>query len=114
MIDDPFVALSVAECSWQDRFIMRVNLIAQSAIPGATGIGTIPITLTIRPACGLSGDYLYPTDSATLLSMLRKKTDLPSFVLDRFKGDLHVSHRARLWGVELSDQLLAKIGYFID
>lgn len=93
---------------------MRVNLIAHPATPVAVGVATIPVTLTIRPACGLPGDFLYPTDSATLLRMLRQKTDLASSVLDRFKGELQVSSRAKLLGVELSDQLLTEIGYFIE
>jgi hypothetical protein len=93
---------------------MRVNLIAQSAAPVATGTATIPVTLTIRPACGLPGDFIFPTDSSSLLSMLRKKTDLSLSALDRFKRDLYVSPRARLLGVELSDPFLTEIGYFID
>ncbi len=78
------------------------------------GTGTIPLSLTIRPACGLPGDYEYPTDSAALLLMLRKQTDLPGYVLQSFEQDLHSSRGARLLGVDLSDSVLTKIGYFID
>ncbi len=75
---------------------------------------TIPLSLTIRPACGLPGDFQYPTDSEALLCMLREKTDLPSSVLQRFDGDLHISPSVRLLGVELSEGLLTDIGYFFD
>ncbi len=93
---------------------MRVNLIAHSSLPVAPGVRTVPLSLTIRPSCGLPGDFLYPTDSAKLLAMLREETDLPASVLDRFHGDLRISPSVRLLGVELSDHLLTQIGYFID
>ena len=94
--------------------IMRVNLIAQSSGPFLAGIANIPLNLTIRPACGLPGSFLCPTDSATLLRMLHQKTDLPSSVLKRFEGDLRVSPSVRLLGVGLSERVLTDIGYFVD
>jgi hypothetical protein len=93
---------------------MRVNLITQPSNGLESGAGTIPLSLTIRPACGLPGDYEYPTDSAALLHMLRQQTDLPAHVLQRFEKSLRASAGARLLGVELSDSVLTKIGYFID
>jgi len=93
---------------------MRVNLISEwsnSALPVA---GAIPISLTIRPASGVPGDYVYPTDSTRLLRMLSLKTDLPSTVLRRFHDELFGSSRARLLAVELNDHVLTDIGYFID
>jgi hypothetical protein len=93
---------------------MRVNLITQPSDCWKSRPGTIPLSLTIRPACGLPGDYECPTDSATLLQLLRQQTDLPSYVLERFEKSLRASVGARLLGVELSDSALTKIGYFID
>jgi hypothetical protein len=93
---------------------MRVNLITQSSDCWKSRPGTIPLSLTIRPACGLPGDYEYPTDSAALLQLLRQQTDLPSSVLERFEKSLRASAGARLLGVELSDSTLTEIGYFID
>lgn len=93
---------------------MRVNLIAQQSRPSASTPGTSPLSLTIRPACGLPGDYVYSTDVAALLHMLRAKTDLPSTVLKRFQGDLQTRSNARLLGVEMSERLLTYIGYFVD
>ncbi|RXH58680.1 hypothetical protein GRAN_1990 [Granulicella sibirica] len=46
--------------------------------------------------------------------MLSAKTDLPSTVLDRFRGQIRTSPKARLLGVELSERLLTDIGYFVD
>jgi len=93
---------------------MRVNLITHCSGLSDSGPGSIPISLTIRPACGLPGDYEYPTDSATLLRLLRQQTDLSADVLQRFEKSLRDSVGARLLGVELSDSVLTNIGYFID
>ena len=93
---------------------MRVNLITQPSVRPEPGAGTIPLSLTIRPACGLPGDYEYPTDSATLLELLRQQTDLPAHVIQHFEKSLRAQLSARLLGVELSDTVLTDIGYFID
>jgi hypothetical protein len=93
---------------------MRVNLITRPSGQSESGTGTIPLSLTIRPACGLPGDYECPTDSAALLLMLRKQTDLPAYVLQSFEQNLRAPLGARLLGVDLSDSVLTNIGYFID
>jgi hypothetical protein len=93
---------------------MRVNLITQLSNRSESGAGTIPISLTIRPACGLPGDYECPTDSTALLRLLRRQTDLPAYVLERFEEDLRTPLGARLLSVELNDSVLTHIGYFID
>jgi hypothetical protein len=93
---------------------MRVNLITRPADSHPSGGAAIPLSLTIRPACGLPGDYEYPTDSMALLELLREQTDLPVDVLQRFEKNLSASPGARLLGVELSDAVLTDIGYFID
>jgi hypothetical protein len=93
---------------------MRVNLITQASGRLESGAGTIPLSLTIRPACGLPGDYQYNTDSAALLRLLRQQTDLSSPILQRFEKELSAPFGARLLGVELSESVLTDIGYFID
>jgi hypothetical protein len=91
---------------------MRMNLLTHAS--GTPDSGTIPLSLTLRPACGLPGDYEFPTDSASLLRMLRAQTDLPSTVLQRFEEELRAGYQPKLLGVELSEQVLTNIGYFID
>jgi hypothetical protein len=93
---------------------MRINIITQPSDRCKSLAGTIPLSLTIRPACGLPGDYEYPTDSEALLLLLRQQTNLPAYVLERFEKNLRAQSSARLLGVELSDSVLTKIGYFID
>ncbi len=93
---------------------MRVNLTTQLPNHSESVSGTIPISLTIRPACGLPGVYEYPTDSAALLKLLRQQTDLPAHVLQSFEKNLRTRLGARLTGVELSDRVLTDMGYFID
>jgi hypothetical protein len=93
---------------------MRVNLSTRSCERSESVPGTIPLSLTIRPACGLPGDFECPTDSTALLRLLRRQTDLPDPVLERFEENLRNPLGARLLGVELSDRVLTDIGYFID
>lgn len=93
---------------------MRVNLITQRSDLSESVTGKIPLSLTIRPACGLPGDYECPTDSTSLLRLLRQQTDLPDYVLQSFEKNLRAAIGARLLGVELSERVLTDIGYFID
>ncbi len=93
---------------------MRVNLIAQSSTSFGPGSSNMPLSLLIRPACGLPGDYMYPTDSASLLRMLKAETNLPSSVIQRFKENLQRFLSARILAVELSERVLTEIGYFVD
>jgi hypothetical protein len=98
---------------WCHSLCMRVNLITQACTPFVSGKGAIPLSLTIKPACGLPGDYQYLTDSNALMRMLRQ-TDLPAAVILRFEGNMFHQPTAKLLGVELSDRLLKDVGYFID
>lgn len=93
---------------------MRVNLITRPSNRSASTTGTIPLSLTIRPACRLPGDYDCETDSKALLRLLRLQTDLPSYALDLFEECVRNRLGARLMGVELNDSVLTDIGYFID
>ena len=72
------------------------------------------MSLTIRPACGLPGEYSYATDTRSLLRMLRRQTDLPGTVLEQFRMKLTITSTAKLMGVELNEQTLTQIGYFVD
>jgi hypothetical protein len=93
---------------------MRVNLITQPFGHPTSGKGKISLSLTIRPACGLPGEYQFPTDSESLMRLLRRETDLPAPTLERFEGKFCSPIGARLLGVELSESVLTRIGYFID
>ncbi len=93
---------------------MRVDLITWPSGLSESGAGTIPLSLTIRPACHLPGEYQCPTDSTALMALLQQETDLPASVLQRFESRLRAPVGARLLGVELSERVLTDIGYFID
>lgn len=93
---------------------MRVNLITQPSGHANPLRGKIPLSLTIRPACGVPGEYKFPTDSDTLMQLLRKETNLRAPALERFEGKLTAPAEARLLGVELSETVLTDIGYFVD
>ena len=93
---------------------MRVDLITWPSGRSESGAGTIRLSLTIRPACHLPGEYQCPTDSRALMSLLQQETDLPASVLQRFERSLRAHVGARLLAVELSERVLTDIGYFID
>ena len=93
---------------------MRVNLSTRPSDQSTSRAGAIPLTLTIRPSCGIPGDYECRMDSAALLRLLRQQTDLPGYILEGFEQKLRFPPGARLLGVELSESVLTDIGYFID
>jgi hypothetical protein len=67
------------------------------------------ISLTIRPAVSLPGNYSFVTN----MDLLRR-TDLPSTVLERFESGIYDPKGASLPAVELSEKTLTQIGYFVD
>jgi len=93
---------------------MRVNLITETSDRPPSSKGNVPLSLTIRPAGGLPGEYRYPTDSESLMRLLRKETSLRAAVLARFEDKLSNPIGARLLDVDLSESVLTRIGYFID
>jgi hypothetical protein len=93
---------------------MRVNLFAHVAPTPAPEAGPVSVSLTIKPACGLPGTFEYKTDSVALLNMLHRRTDLNGAILSEFKKNLHTSHQVKLLGVDIKDQALEEIGYFVD
>lgn len=93
---------------------MRVNLIAQAGDSQGAIANGAAISLTVRPACGIPGDFFYNTNRISLLHLLQKETELHSAILERFEIELAVNKRARLLGVEMSERTLERIGYFVD
>jgi hypothetical protein len=91
-----------------------MNIITRMSTTFEEGAKTIPLSLTLRPSCGVPGDYQFATDSAALMRMLHKKTDLSFDTLKRFEGEMCSYPCARLLGVELSESVLTELGYFID
>jgi len=96
------------------RFRMRFNLVTQPSIQTSGVPGALSLSLTLRPACGIQGDYTFPTDSSSLHQLLKHGTDLPDAVVWRFLSEACAKAKARLLGVELSDETLQRIGYFVD
>jgi hypothetical protein len=71
------------------------------------------ISLTMRPAVSLPGNYSCVTNLDSLRRILRR-TDLPSTVLEKFEMGIYKPKGASLPAVELSDKTLTQIGYFVD
>lgn len=92
---------------------MRMNLCARAVPSHRSDLSEDRIVLTLRPACPLPGDYSYTISSESLRRMLRR-TDLPSTVLERFERGIWGPKGAKLPAVEMSEQTLTEIGYFVD
>ena len=91
-----------------------MNITTRMSAPFMVGAKTIPLSLTLRPSRGVPGEYQFATDTAAVMRLLHKKTDLSSDTLRRFEGEMYSYPSARLMGVELSESALTEIGYFID
>lgn len=93
---------------------MRVNLFAKTSAGLLDRSGCIPLSLTIKPTCGVEGTFEYATNSTAVLRMLRNQTDLNGTVIDRFRSELEILDDVRLLGVALKDEALEQVGFFID
>ena len=91
---------------------MRVNFTARPSVSRHDGMQSI--WLTIQPSCSVPGDFSFTTDCASLVRMLRQKTDLRLTAIEDFERELESAKSARLFRVEMSDQALTEIGYFVD
>jgi hypothetical protein len=93
---------------------MRMNITAH-AVASCSGskLWNDHVALTLRPAVSVPGDYSFSTNVESLRRLLCR-TDLPSTVLERFETGLWNSSGARLLGVEISENILTQIGYFVE
>ena len=99
--------------TWNAFCIMRMNLNARAFPARDSDLTEGRVTLTIRPACSLPGNYSFVTNRDSLRRLLRR-TDLPSTVLEKFETGIYSPKGANLPAVELSEETLTQIGYFID
>ena len=47
------------------------------------------------------------------MHLLDKRTDLNAAVLDRFREELKFTHAAKLSDIEMSEEVLEQIGFFV-
>jgi hypothetical protein len=90
-----------------------MNIRARVVSSPGSNLSDDRITLILRPAVSLPGDYSFTTNIDSLRRLLRR-TDLPSTVLDRFESGLRNAKGASLPAVEISEKTLTEIGYFVD
>jgi hypothetical protein len=90
---------------------MNIRARAQRAL--SQNYQTSPLSVTIETARGLPANYQRSTTEQELLDLLDERTDLNAAVLGRFREELRVSQQAKLSDVEMSEELLEKIGFFI-
>jgi hypothetical protein len=93
---------------------MRVHLSAQ-ALPGhVLAADPSPVLLTIRSVHWLWSHAEHRTTAPDLLTLLRRRTDVNALALDRFQNELSKGQSARLADVELNDEVLERLGFFLD
>jgi hypothetical protein len=90
-----------------------MNIRAYAVSPSGSKLPDDRITLTLRPAVAMPGDYSFTTSVDSVRRLLRR-TDLPSTVLERFENGLWHAKGASLPAVEMSEKTLTEIGYFVD
>jgi hypothetical protein len=91
---------------------MRVHLSAH-LIP-SQALTEPQVSLQVRPSCSIPGAYSCIKSREWLLRLLRRETDLPSTVLEKFEMAMSTPVGARLLSVELDDRALTEIGYLVD
>jgi hypothetical protein len=92
---------------------MRVNIRARTPQQHAHDFHSLPLAVTIENSRGLKANYQHATTAAELLHLLDKRTDLNAAVLDRFREELKFTRAAKLSDVEMSDEVLEQIGFFV-
>jgi hypothetical protein len=92
---------------------MKMNIRARLPKQLSNDFRTLPLFVTIETARGLPANYQHSTTAQALLDMLDKRTDLNAADLDRFKEELRFAQQAKLNDVEMSEELLEAIGFFI-
>jgi hypothetical protein len=92
---------------------MRVNIRARLPQQNGSDFRTLPVAVTIETARGLKANYQHATTAAELLLLLDKRTDLNAAVLDRFREELKFTHAAKLSNIEMSEEVLDDIGFFV-
>jgi hypothetical protein len=90
-----------------------MNLVARAVPSRGSDLSEDRVSLTIRPSASLPGDYSFVTNRDSLRRLLRR-TDLPSTVLEKFESGIYSPKGATLPAVELSEETLTQVGYFID
>lgn len=97
-----------------DIFPMRVTVAASASTPNANRSFGVPVTVKVRPSCGVPGEHSFTINSHELKSILRRDTELSGVVIDCFMDQLSRCPVAKLPAITLADRTLREVGYFID
>ena len=108
-----FRGIQVFGAGWEHEG-MRMNLAATACERRSNRPFDLPVTVSLSPSRGVSGAHSYTTDSYALGRLLRRTTDLSSVAIDDFMTKIKAGSGARLFRVELNDQTLRDVGYFVD
>jgi hypothetical protein len=95
------------------RAIMRMNIRAHLPNRLSQDFRTLPILVTLETARGLPANCQHSTTAQELFEILDKRTDLNGAVLEQFREELRFAKQARISNVEMSEDLLEKLGFFV-
>ncbi len=93
---------------------MRMNLFAQIPAGQYKAFETLSLTLTLKSAVGLPGQSELRTTPPELFRLLDQQADVNQASLERFRKELREAHQAKLRNVQLSEETLEALGFFID
>ena len=97
----------------QDHATMRMNIQARLPKRLSQDFRGLPLFVTIETARGIRANYQHSTTAQELLDLLDKRTDLNAAVLDRFREELRFAQSAKLSDIEMSEDLLETLGFFV-
>lgn len=92
---------------------MKMNIRASLPKQFSQDFRNLPLFVTFETARGLPANCQHSTTAKELLDLLDKRTDLNAAVLERFREELRFTSQAKLCNVEISEDLLEKIGFFV-
>ena len=92
---------------------MGMNIRALLPKSGSSDFRSLPLSVTLETSRGLRANYQHSTTTAELFYLLDKRTDVNAAELDRFREDLRLAHAAKLTDVEMSEEVLESIGFFV-
>lgn len=92
---------------------MRMNIRAHSPKKLSQDFRTLPILVTLETARGLPANCQHSTTAQEWFEILDKRTDLNATILEQFREELRFSQQARITNVEMSEELLEALGFFV-
>jgi hypothetical protein len=93
---------------------MRVHLSARAISESSDPNDSRTVLLTIRSAHWAPSRAEHHTTAPELVSILRRHTEIRAIEIERFRDKLNNRQDARLFHINLHDDALQRLGFFLD